>query len=267
MPLPQGGSVSLLTALSAARGGPQQARSSPQQLDGFPQKQPRDERTPSLGLTASSQPKTHAGYLVAQSCPTLCNPMDCSLPGSSVRGDSPGKDPGVGCHALLQGPEIQATVNSTTVPGRDGAYCVHWSVFIWGAGALLTLPIFHPTEKLGSPQSPVSSGLTAGTTPPLLMPTAGCKRKHPPGSHLLVGRGWRALRVQGKLRQYLLQGWDSVPSLGPRHQGSLPHPQGQGAPRTLHLLSSLSSIRFPKHLLPAGFEPTYVPARAGVTGS
>ena len=27
------------------------------------------------------------GYLlVAQSCPTLCNPMDCSLPGSSVHG-------------------------------------------------------------------------------------------------------------------------------------------------------------------------------------
>ena len=24
--------------------------------------------------------------LVAQSCPTLCDPMDCSLPGSSVRG-------------------------------------------------------------------------------------------------------------------------------------------------------------------------------------
>ena len=24
--------------------------------------------------------------LVAQSCPTLCNPMDCSPPGSSVRG-------------------------------------------------------------------------------------------------------------------------------------------------------------------------------------
>ena len=23
---------------------------------------------------------------VAQSCPTLCNPMDCNLPGSSVRG-------------------------------------------------------------------------------------------------------------------------------------------------------------------------------------
>ena len=41
--------------------------------------------------------------LVAQSCPTLCNPMDCSPPGSSVHGDSPGKNTGVGCHALLQG--------------------------------------------------------------------------------------------------------------------------------------------------------------------
>ena len=41
--------------------------------------------------------------LVAKSCPTLCNPMDCSLPGSSVLGDSPGKNTGVGCHALLQG--------------------------------------------------------------------------------------------------------------------------------------------------------------------
>ena len=30
-------------------------------------------------------------------------PMDCSLPGSSVQGDSPGKNAGVGCQALLQG--------------------------------------------------------------------------------------------------------------------------------------------------------------------
>ena len=27
-----------------------------------------------------------------QSCPTLCDPVDCSLPGSSVHGDSPGKN-------------------------------------------------------------------------------------------------------------------------------------------------------------------------------
>ena len=41
--------------------------------------------------------------LVAQSCPALCEPMDCSPPGSSVHGDSPGKNTGVGCHPLLQG--------------------------------------------------------------------------------------------------------------------------------------------------------------------
>ena len=37
------------------------------------------------------------------SCPTLCDPMDYSPPGSSVHGDSPGKNTEVGCHALLQG--------------------------------------------------------------------------------------------------------------------------------------------------------------------
>ena len=35
--------------------------------------------------------------LVAQSCPTLCNPMDNNPPGSSVHRDSPGKNTGVGC--------------------------------------------------------------------------------------------------------------------------------------------------------------------------
>ena len=40
--------------------------------------------------------------LIAQSCLTLCDPMDCNPPGSSVHGDSPGKKTGVGCHALLQ---------------------------------------------------------------------------------------------------------------------------------------------------------------------
>ena len=33
-----------------------------------------------------------------QSCPTLCNPTDCSPPGSSVHGDPPGKKIEVGCH-------------------------------------------------------------------------------------------------------------------------------------------------------------------------
>ena len=40
--------------------------------------------------------------LATQSCPTLCDPIDCSLPGSSVHGIFPGKNTGVGCHYLLQ---------------------------------------------------------------------------------------------------------------------------------------------------------------------
>ena len=40
---------------------------------------------------------------ITQSCLTFCDPMDCSPPGASVRGDSPGKHIGMGCHVLLQG--------------------------------------------------------------------------------------------------------------------------------------------------------------------
>ena len=38
-----------------------------------------------------------------QSCSALCDPMNCSPPGSSVHEDSPGKNTGVSCHVLLQG--------------------------------------------------------------------------------------------------------------------------------------------------------------------
>ena len=42
-------------------------------------------------------------HLVTQLCLTICNPMDCSPPGSSVHGDSPGKNTEVDCQLLLQG--------------------------------------------------------------------------------------------------------------------------------------------------------------------
>ena len=41
--------------------------------------------------------------LVAQSCSTLWDPIDCRPPGSSVHGIFPGKVPGVGCHCLPHG--------------------------------------------------------------------------------------------------------------------------------------------------------------------
>ena len=40
---------------------------------------------------------------VTQSCLTLCDPMNCSLPGSSHPWDFPGNSTGVGCHFLFQG--------------------------------------------------------------------------------------------------------------------------------------------------------------------
>ena len=41
-------------------------------------------------------------WVCAQLCPTLCSPMDCSMPGSSVHWISR-KNTRVGCHFLLQG--------------------------------------------------------------------------------------------------------------------------------------------------------------------
>ena len=38
-----------------------------------------------------------------QSCLTLCDPIYSSPPGSSVHGDSPGKNTEVGCHTFLHG--------------------------------------------------------------------------------------------------------------------------------------------------------------------
>ena len=43
---------------------------------------------------------------VTQLCLTFWDPMDCSPPGSSVHGNSPGKNTGVGCHALLQAGDL-----------------------------------------------------------------------------------------------------------------------------------------------------------------
>ena len=41
--------------------------------------------------------------VLSRSVMSLCDPRDCSLPGSSVHGDSPGKNIRVGCHDLFQG--------------------------------------------------------------------------------------------------------------------------------------------------------------------
>ena len=57
-----------------------------------------------------------------QSCPTLCNPMDFSPPGSSVHGDSLSKNTGGGCHALLQGLFLTQELNLWLL------HLLHWQM-------------------------------------------------------------------------------------------------------------------------------------------
>ena len=76
--------------------------------------------------------------LFAQSCPTLCNPMDHSLPESSVHGYSPGKNIGVGCLTLLQessqlrdrarSPILQADSLSCEPPGKPTQLYSNWII-------------------------------------------------------------------------------------------------------------------------------------------
>ena len=72
--------------------------------------------------------------LVAQSCLTLCDPMNCSPPGSSIRGFSPGKNTGVGCHFLLQGIFPTQELNP---------WLLHWQVD--------SLPLESPGKSLCCP--------------------------------------------------------------------------------------------------------------------
>ena len=74
--------------------------------------------------------------LVAQLYPTLCDPMDYSPPGSSVHGDSPGKNTRVSCHALLRGIFPTQGLNL-------GLLCrLHWQV--------CSLPLVPPGKPLNT---------------------------------------------------------------------------------------------------------------------
>ena len=78
-----------------------------------------------------------------QSCPTFCDPMNFSLPGSSVHGDSPGKNTGVGCHALLQGIFQTQGSNPCLLWLLHCKWILyHWATWESPCGALLN-PKFH----------------------------------------------------------------------------------------------------------------------------
>ena len=67
--------------------------------------------------------------LVSRSCPILCDLMDCSPPGPSVQGGSPGKNTAVGCHPLLQG--IFPTQGSN--PGLSHCKWILYCLSQWGS--------------------------------------------------------------------------------------------------------------------------------------
>ena len=83
-------------------------------------------------------------YLVTQSCPALCDPMDCSPPGSSVHRDSPGKNTGVCCHALLQG--IFQSRDQTQVFCIAGGFFTVWATREGGGNGWL--PIGSPLVQV-----------------------------------------------------------------------------------------------------------------------
>ena len=109
--------------------------------------------------------------LVAQSCLTLCDPMDCSPPGTSVHGDSSGKNTGVGCYALLQGnlpnkgikpryPALQMNSLLSEPPGKHKNAGVGSLSLLQGNfptqesnwGLLLCKRILYQPSKQGSPR-------------------------------------------------------------------------------------------------------------------
>ena len=88
--------------------------------------------------------------LVAQSCLTLCDPMDCNPSGSSVLGESPGKNTGVGCHALLQG--IFTTQGSRIIGRFFSIWAMGEAQEYWN-GYPIPFPGYLPNPgiELGSP--------------------------------------------------------------------------------------------------------------------
>ena len=63
-------------------------------------------------------------FCQAQSCLTLCNPMDCNPPGSSGPGGSPGKNTGMCCHIPLQRIFPTQGLNSGLSHCRQILYCL-----------------------------------------------------------------------------------------------------------------------------------------------
>ena len=96
--------------------------------------------------------------LVAQSCPTLCNPMDCSPPGFSVHGilqarwlpfPSPADFPDPGAKPRL--PALQADCLSPGLPDKPTMHMQHSNVPSQWRSQACVMEELHPQMKPASP--------------------------------------------------------------------------------------------------------------------
>ena len=125
--------------------------------------QPADPEDPGHQMCPDGLPRTLEGktsrsapncqcvcVLVTQSCPTLRNRIDCSLPGSSsmefCRGDT-----GVGCHFLLQGIFLTQGLNPNLLHCRQILYHLNYQ-------GSLTLGGQRQRKEERSPLGPGSDG-------------------------------------------------------------------------------------------------------------
>ena len=88
-----------------------------------------------------------------QSCLTLCDPIDSSLPGSSVHSCPPGKDTWMGCCALLQGIFLTQGLNPCLLwLTHCRGILYHWAtgealVFLFSGLITICLKYLFPSPK------------------------------------------------------------------------------------------------------------------------
>ena len=83
--------------------------------------QPRTSEVPRL-----KSPRGGGGgdvNFISQSCLTLCDPVDCSRDRLLCPWNSPGKNPGVGCHFLLQGHLPHPGIEPMSPTGEAAEIC------------------------------------------------------------------------------------------------------------------------------------------------
>ena len=106
-------------------------------------------------MTADLQRWSAAAAKSIQSCPTLCDPIDGSPPGSPRLWDSPGRNTGVGCHFLLQCMKVESESEvaqlcptlsdpvDCSLPGSSIHGIFQARVLEWGAIAFSAHPLYH----------------------------------------------------------------------------------------------------------------------------